>query len=530
MSTRQDSRSVLFVVHTVASANRLLDLVPLFDADLRVALHFTCPEDSTAPDGVAECFAALGIQPLSWQAALAAKFDLAITANHRGDLHELSAPVMIVSHGVGYTKNSPGNRKSEIGNRKSAYGLSPEYVLRDGEVIASSLVLSHSEQLDRLARDVPQALGVATVAGDPCLDRLRASTLLRRRYRDQLGLRPGQRLIVISSTWNQGSVFGTWPRLYAQLMAELPVDEYRVAGIVHPHVWHGSGPFELRRWLADCVRAGLLLIPPLEGWGPALIAADAVVGDHGAVTAYGAALDRPVLLAAFPEPEVVPGTSVDLLGRTAPRLDPTRPLRPQLDRVLEEFLPGQHRAVADLVSSHPDQAAARHRALAYHLLGLPEPTTPALVPLLAPDRLPRPARAAAVRITGRLDGDAVHLTRHAADVLRGRPLDAPELADPHLVAHLHHPDRTLRQTAEVLLCQENELSFAALPSCRIFLLGDQLRLRDGRRYRVESTMDSDPALAASAVLLLPDPPRELRVVTGAIEHRFRLTPPAAAPG
>ncbi|WHT19172.1 hypothetical protein N8J89_39815 [Crossiella sp. CA-258035] len=125
MSTRQDSRSVLFVVHTVASANRLLDLVPLFDADLRVALHFTCPEDSTAPEGVAECFAALGIQPLSWQAALAAKFDLAITANHRGDLHELSAPVMIVSHGVGYTKNSPGNRKSEIGNRKSEIGLRP---------------------------------------------------------------------------------------------------------------------------------------------------------------------------------------------------------------------------------------------------------------------------------------------------------------------------------------------------------------------------------------------------------------------
>ncbi|MFC0434600.1 hypothetical protein [Kutzneria buriramensis] len=30
------SRSVLFVVNTVTSANRLLDIVPLFEADLRV--------------------------------------------------------------------------------------------------------------------------------------------------------------------------------------------------------------------------------------------------------------------------------------------------------------------------------------------------------------------------------------------------------------------------------------------------------------------------------------------------------------
>jgi hypothetical protein len=83
--------------------------------------------------------------------------------------------------------------------------------------------------------------------------------------------------------------------------------------VLHPHVWHGHSPHQIRSWLADCVRAGLILIPPLEGWRAALIAADIVVGDHGAVTCYAAALDKPVALAAFDEHEVVVGTAVSTM-------------------------------------------------------------------------------------------------------------------------------------------------------------------------------------------------------------------------
>ncbi|MFC7740294.1 hypothetical protein ACFQXA_03960 [Nocardiopsis composta] len=60
------------------------------------------------------------------------------------------------------------------------------------------------------------------------------------------------------------------------------------------------------------------LIPPEQGWQAALVAADAVIGDHGSVTYYAAALGRPVLLAAFDEGEVLPGSHIDLLGRAAP--------------------------------------------------------------------------------------------------------------------------------------------------------------------------------------------------------------------
>lgn len=60
-----DTKKVLFIVHTVTSANRLLDLVHLFDSDLRVQLVFTCPEASAISTGVTELFDELGIIAIS---------------------------------------------------------------------------------------------------------------------------------------------------------------------------------------------------------------------------------------------------------------------------------------------------------------------------------------------------------------------------------------------------------------------------------------------------------------------------------
>ncbi|HWE89659.1 MAG TPA: hypothetical protein VG317_09395 [Pseudonocardiaceae bacterium] len=117
-STLPAQRIVLIVVHTVTSANRLLDVVPLFDSDLRVQLVFTCPGTSAISEGVEELFAELEVAAIPWSQAIHTKFDLAIAASNSGNLHELNAPIVVMSHGVGYSKYSPGNRKPETGNRK----------------------------------------------------------------------------------------------------------------------------------------------------------------------------------------------------------------------------------------------------------------------------------------------------------------------------------------------------------------------------------------------------------------------------
>ena len=100
------THTVLFIVNTVASANRMLDLIPLFEGDLRVQLVFTTPPQSTSTDGVAEAFAELGVLAMPWERVLEREFDLAVTANHSGGLHLVRAPLVVVSHGVGYSKRS----------------------------------------------------------------------------------------------------------------------------------------------------------------------------------------------------------------------------------------------------------------------------------------------------------------------------------------------------------------------------------------------------------------------------------------
>jgi hypothetical protein len=270
-----------------------------------------------------------------------------------------------------------------------------------------------------------------------------------------------QQLILISSTWWFRSLFGTWPDLIRQLLAELPVDRYRVAAVLHPHVWQAHSRLQVRTWLADCLRAGLILVPPLEGWSAAVIAADLTIGDHGAVTCYAAAMDMPVLLGAFPEQDVAEGSCVDVLGRTAPMLDRHRPLRAQVDEALEAFRPGDFSAVTEMISSAPGVAAARLRPLCYRLMGLDEPETAVLIPLFVADDLrsgvPREPRIAAIRAAGVLSGpDSITLTRHPADVMRGRSLPDPILADAHLAVHAEHPMPALRTSADIVFAGHRE--------------------------------------------------------------------------
>ncbi|MGH3390884.1 MAG: hypothetical protein ACRDOO_18620 [Actinomadura sp.] len=321
----------------------------------------------------------------------------------------------------------------------------------------SAIVLSHEEQLTRLVRECPAAAPAAVVAGDICFDRLTVSLPWRERYRTVLGLRAGRRLIVVTSTWGSRSLLGSRPELFAQLLAELPADEYQVAAVVHPNVWHGHGPWQLRAWLADCRRAGMLMIPPREGWRAALVAADGVVGDHGSVTLYGAALGRPTLLGAFGHDDVDPETAIAELGRRAPHLAGDRPLREQIETALADH---------DGLSGLAEQAfAARGRSAEilrdtmYDLLGVVPPARPArlsAVPPAVPEPRPwdhgeRPALLATTTIEAGSGGvPVVRVERYPVETA---DLRAVPLPGPHLVVDAADPDHRLRRLADVLVHQ-----------------------------------------------------------------------------
>ncbi|MCB5908038.1 hypothetical protein [Streptomyces pinistramenti] len=438
--TRGSVRRVLFVVHNVTSATRLLDVLPLFRGDWRLQMLATCTGSSPFQAGVRELLADVGVPVLPWAQALRTPVDLAISASFGGELHALDGKLAVLSHGVGYNKTlarpggpearrpggpearRPGGpersersearrpgavggpERSELsgGGADPVFGMSGEWLLVDGAPIADAMVLSHPEQVERLRAACPPAAHTAALAGDPCFDRLLAARSHRARFRRALGVRSGQRLVVLNSTWNPESLFGDGggedllPSLLPRLTGELPADDFRLAAVLHPNIWLGHGPGQVRAWLDRARRGGLALLDPLEGWRQALLAADLVIGDHGSVTYYAAALGTPVILGAAPLNGLDPASPVADFVRTAPRLDPRRPLRRQLEAAITGHrpLPGP----AELTTSVPGKSADLLRALFYDLIGIAEPDRPAVLdPLPLPPYEP-PQRTAPLRV------------------------------------------------------------------------------------------------------------------------------------
>jgi hypothetical protein len=372
--TRAGCRSVLVPVPNFAAGTRLLDIVPLLERDTRLQVVFTVPDAADFWPGTEEFTRAHGGLVVPWHQAIRHRFDLVLAASYT-ELARVRGRVLVLPHGAG----SLMSRQVEWAAKPQAatyVGLGRETLFVRGRLIPSVIALTHQAELAALRQSCPEALPNAVVAGDICLDRLLASQPLREQYRRTLGLREGQRLITVSSTWSSASAFGQHPELCHRLLAELPSADYRVAVVLHPNIWAVHGRRQVLAWLADCIGAGLLVIPPEEGWRATMVATDLVIGDYGSTTLYAAAIGRPVLLAKVPEGVVRPGSAADVLAGVAPRLDPSRPLPPQLQRAIEgRVVPDGD--VAHLVTSHPGQAAATLRRLMYRLLELPEPGGPA---------------------------------------------------------------------------------------------------------------------------------------------------------
>jgi hypothetical protein len=285
--------AVLVVVPSSAAVSLLMDTVSLLAADHRVRTVFTVVPGARAE----ESLRARGCQVLPWRQASRREFDLVLTTGR---------------HGMPRLRG------------RSLLALAPE---------AGKATLWRA------------GVRAAAVVGDVCYDRLLASIPFRTGYRRAFGLGRGQKLVVVVSAW---------PGPFSWLLAALPSDRYRVAAVVPPEVWSAYGEWQIRVWLADLLRAGLLLLDPEDTWRAALIAADLVIGDDGMVTRYGAAIGLPVMV--------------------APTLRFDRPLVAQVDVAMRGPL---RDGVAASSASRPGEAGELLRRAMYRLLDLAEPSRPA---------------------------------------------------------------------------------------------------------------------------------------------------------
>ncbi|MGW7397001.1 hypothetical protein ACWGH7_10865 [Streptomyces cyaneofuscatus] len=370
-ATRRTRKKVLAVVHTVTAGQRLLEAVRLLEGDARVQVFFT-PAPDVFSHGVAAFLERLGGLVLPWHQAVQMPFDLALAAAH-GGLQELHAPVIVLPHGAGHNKLVPAGQRGRRVAGRAVYELNRQWIVQDGRVVPESIVLAHHEELTRLGRECPEALPAAEVVGDPCFDRITASLPQRALYRDALGVGARQQLVLGCSTWGPGSLLGRRWELLERLVDELPREDFRVALLLHPHVWNAHGEWQIRSWLADLGRSGLLVVSQYADWVGALVAADYIVGDHGSVSLYGAMTGVPVLMGNVPEADLDPGSPAAELASIAPRLHPDRPLHRQLARAATAYRTERYEQVAARITSEPGKFATRMRALIYRKLRLRAP-------------------------------------------------------------------------------------------------------------------------------------------------------------
>ncbi|RKN04255.1 hypothetical protein [Streptomyces radicis] len=491
-------RAVLAVARTVTSTARLLEVLPgVFGGDPRVEVTFGEDRSSAFHAGVTDLLRASGVRVIPWENATSQPSDLVITASENARFDHVEAPVLILPHGIGFQKLVPDAR----GPERRLSGVVPPSLLAP---LRSWYAVSHPTQTEQLATVRPDLADRTLVVGDPCHDRLLASLPLRDRYRRALGLPEGPvpRLVLLASTWGGESLIGSAPELPRRLLAELPLDEYRVAATLHPNVWFGHSPWQLRTIQRDALDAGLILIPPFAGWQAALAAADVVVGDHGSLSLYAAAAEKPLLLAAFGE-ESVPGTAMAALGRAAPPLDPGKGLREQIEEAIERHRLLRYRDIVRRAFHEPGRALPRLRSAVYDLLGLAEPPLPVAAarpyPAPAPESTESTAEVVVTRLAREEGVWAVDVRRHPAASRPERPESARCFS--HLASEVTGPGRSWAESASVLTVDAAHASpdeaarriddvLRRHPFCRIAAValasdGVLLGRPDGRRIRAE---------------------------------------------
>ncbi|WP_146107905.1 CDP-glycerol glycerophosphotransferase family protein [Actinokineospora auranticolor] len=376
-------RTVLLGAHTVTSLMRLEDICVLLEDDPRVQLVYTQVPDRLGT-GVAKRLGELEVRVVPWEEAVDTRYDLAISASlHRMEdvpaLRRFAAP-----HGAGYNKLWP--RWSHPGAERPVYGLDRESLLdRDGSLVFDSLVLPHPDHLRTLARQCPEAVPAAIVAGDPCFDRLVACQADRERFRAGLGVRTGQTLVAVASTWGQESLLCRQFDLLAALPAALPAD-HRVIATLHPAVWSEHGSRQVRTWLRKAREAGVDLVDVGEDWRALVAAADVLIADHSSLTAYAAGVGVPVLLSHFPDLDIDPDSVLAELAACSPRLDSTVPLPVQLGAARAARAEQWEIARRRVATAHGLSADLIRQTL-YRLLDLTEPTTSAAWPVVPVPRL-----------------------------------------------------------------------------------------------------------------------------------------------
>ncbi|WP_104481411.1 hypothetical protein V5P93_004297 [Actinokineospora auranticolor] len=156
-------------------------------------------------------------------------------------MHKLTEPVLVMAHGALRDKVAPVRAGAGKQTESHRYGTSAQDTVHAGRAIAVRQLLAHDDQVAAYNGHHEAVRESLRVVGDPVVDQLLAELHLRAEHRAALGVRPDQRLVLVTSTGCAHNLWLDQPGLMRRLVTELPSDRYRVVGVLHPNIWHSYG-------------------------------------------------------------------------------------------------------------------------------------------------------------------------------------------------------------------------------------------------------------------------------------------------
>ena len=151
---RSAQRKILVVVRNGASLSRLHDCLPVATQDHRIEWTWTVEPGSRFAAGLTGELTRVGLDPVPWPDALGERFDLCVAAHVGPQLGLISAPRLVVPHGVGFNRRNP----ERTGDTTSPVGCSRQELMVDGRVVPDHIGISDECLLPQLAQTCPEAL------------------------------------------------------------------------------------------------------------------------------------------------------------------------------------------------------------------------------------------------------------------------------------------------------------------------------------------------------------------------------------
>jgi hypothetical protein len=433
---------VLFVLRNGAGLDRAIDLSHVFDGDRHVKVRWVIQPGSEYAQDIASQLVALDHRTITWDEAMKRRFALIIAPHAHADLRRLDGFLIVLPHGAGH-------RKMIVGGGPPS-GFARSQLMHDGVVIPDIIVLSHRDQLRQLRAECPEAVRQRRyrLICDPAPDLLRDNHRRSRWFRIALGVESWQRQIVLSSTWSHG-LLDSDERLIKRMLAELPLDRYRLVLVCHPNIQDSVGWEGIKRQYRYEIDSGLIIVRSSD-WKSAVLGADLVIGDHGSATFYAAHEGVPVLLASTGVGDLDPGNPAASLERVARRLDFTRPFVEQIENAIKSHDPAAVQAHTSLTLGGGGHALAELRRLFYQALRWPEPDGRAIS-----HRIPEPvpmAHRAPTSYLCHVDVLGSHRPRFGIERYPAAMADyARDVRDdePVLVHNEHEMDPRVREVAAI---------------------------------------------------------------------------------